>query len=183
MRLKHFLLFAITLITLSFYSFKTPALLINRTIYFDPIISNQNIILLTQAAAEWNIATNHQVKFTIKNLGLIDNEHINPNNSVIFLEVSNYYPKILESDLINKYYTLGYYDDFNMIPYIYIVPDRLVNNDLYYKTVILHELGHYLGLKHNLNKEDVGSLMYPLMDFGSTSITAKDIRQFNKIYN
>jgi predicted Zn-dependent protease len=66
------------------------------------------------------------------------------------------------------------------IPYIGIVRSRI--EDYEFKEVMMHELGHVLGLKHNLGDDGTGTLMYPDVNLGSDTITDTDLKNFCKLY-
>lgn len=45
--------------------------------------------------------------------------------------------------------------------------------------VIAHELGHAMGLQHDV----AGTLMYPYSDLGSKTVTAQDAKQWHKLHD
>jgi len=61
---------------------------------------------------------------------------------------------------------------------IVIVPDRM-DDELEYRSTVMHELGHALGLDH---RNSIFTLMYPSSDFGAYTITYEDLSQFCEIY-
>ena len=76
---------------------------------------------------------------------------------------------------------LGLFDKKSIIPCIILVSNRILEND--YKAVVLHELGHSLGLEHNEGINGIDTLMYPSIDLGSNHITFRDGQQFCKLYH
>lgn len=74
---------------------------------------------------------------------------------------------------------LGFYDQSSpVVPTIWIVQDRIEFEEEYL-AIVMHELGHSLGLEHTTHEE---TLMYPMIDGSIMCITQYDLKGFCKIY-
>jgi hypothetical protein len=152
---------------------------VHTTIYVDRNFNDVEQEYIIEAAMEWTQATNHVAEFDV--VQLPTREKIDVEHALIMIKVSADYPDIMIMDNIKKTTTLGYYDGKNALPYIALVSDRL--DGFNYKEVVLHELGHSLGLEHVDGEEGMLTLMYPYVDLGSDVITDKDLEQFCKLYH
>ena len=186
--MRHFLVtIGLTLILLiGLFNFAAPILThdskhynaVHKTLYVDRYLSADSFDAIVLASIEWHEATHGIVTFDVKRL---PQRNIDPDNSIIILDVTEDNPKIIELDSANDNSTLGYYDDSNRIESILLIVSRIDPED--FKGVVLHELGHALGLKHQTGAEGIGSLMYPSIDIGATSITPADLHQFCTLYD
>lgn len=153
---------------------------VHKTLFLDRYLSEDEINFITYSALEWSESTQHIVEFDIVTLPN-ENAHIT-DNDIVIMSVSPDHPIIMFLDSNNKNYsTLGYYDDHMPIPVIYLVTDRITDQE--YSTVVLHELGHALGLEHNEDINGIGTLMYPNISLGADHITLYDLRNFCKLYH
>lgn len=151
---------------------------VHKIIYLDrnfDDIEQEHIIM---AALQWSEATNHIVEYDV--VQLPSREKIDVTRALFFVKVSADYPDVVIMDNIKKTTTLGYFQDRGPLPYISLIQDRL--NEDNYEAVVLHELGHSLGLEHLEGPEGWNTLMYPYVDLGSDHITEKDLVQFCKLY-
>ncbi len=152
---------------------------VHKTLYVDRSFNNTEIELIVEASWEWAIATDQRVIYDIV---VLPTEHIPVQNSIILNKINEDNIMIVLLDHDNKNITLGYYDDRMGIPYIGIVLGR-IRTYKEFKTVILHELGHSLGLPHNESDEGMHTLMYPLVNFESDYITKIDADNYCKIHH
>lgn len=150
----------------------------HHTLYVDTSFSDEEKQLITIAAITWSQRTHHMITFDVVMLPTIDD--LDRNDGILIGKLSNYNSDILELDTQNNGTTLGYYTHHGYMPSIYLVASRIDAED--YETVVLHELGHSLGLKHNSNPNDYGTLMYPSVEMSSDYITDTDIINLCKIY-
>ncbi len=189
-KLTNYLSFLSTLIILFFFYFtlsdyypskfpKERPNHIHTTIYLDRNFNEVEQEYIMRAALEWAEATNHIAEFDVVQLPTRDK--IDIQHALIMVKVSADYPDIILMDNIKKTTTLGYFDPKSPLPYISLVQDRL--DDSNYKAVVLHELGHALGLEHIEGEEGILTLMYPYVDLGADHITKKDLEQFCKLYH
>lgn len=166
----------------------TYTLPVHRTLYLGKDIYDEEMLHILEAAIEWNEATDGQVTFDIKRL---PSRHISPLDGVIILNVTSDYPYIILLDNTNHMTTLGYYEGNAPLRHIALVDERIAEKDA--TAVILHELGHHLGLQHP-NSQDpddpielqllgAGSLMFSSIDLGSNHITTLDLKQFCRLYH
>jgi hypothetical protein len=157
---------------------------VHKTLYIDRNVQNDELLHIVEAAVEWNEATDGQVIFDIKRMPRPD---ILPTNSVIFFNVSPDFPDIIILDNARKkpMATLAYFNGGSFLPYIAVVDERISESD--YTGVMMHELGHYLGLQHPYDEDHpeigVGSLMHSTIDEGSNHVTVEDMKQFCKLYH
>lgn len=162
----------------------THTLPIHKTLYIERNVYNDELFHIIDAAIEWNQATDGQVVFDIKRMPRM---HISPSDSVIFFNVTPDYPDIIILDNSRKrnLSTLGYFNGDRVLPYIALVDERISDDD--YTGVVLHELGHFLGLEHPDSDEHpeigIGTLMYSNVDAGSLHITQGDLKQFCELYH
>lgn len=157
---------------------------VHKTLYLERTISDEQLFHLLEAAIEWNTVTDGQVVFNIKRL---PRPTIDQKDSLVVFNVTPDYPDIIILDNARKkpLSTLAYFSGERMLPYIAIVDTRISEKD--YTGVMLHELGHYLGLQHP-DTEDapeigMGSLMYSNIDSGSQHVTTEDLQQFCELYH
>lgn len=151
---------------------------IHKTLYLERGIYDEEMFHIIAAAIEWNEVTDGQVIFDVKRL---PQRNIDMSNSIIFIDVNPDYPEIILLDAINNNTTLGYFDSGNGFPFILLVDERI--SDGIYNAVIMHELGHALGLEHIKGSEGIGTLMYPITDVSANHITKTDLYYFCKLYN
>lgn len=153
---------------------------VHKTLYLERGIYDEQMYHILNAAMEWNRVTNGQVVFDIKRL---PEPNLKVENSIIVFNVTPDYPDIIILDSIKNYSTLGYFNNRGL-DYIALVDERI--SSPIYDAVVMHELGHALGLEHpDLNdpKVGIGTLMYSVVDVGSNHITDEDLKQFCTIYH
>lgn len=151
---------------------------VHKTLYLERSIDSNEFGYILQAAIEWRQVTNDAVTFDIKRLPC----KISPvKDAIIIINVTPDYPEIILLDKFKRYSTLGFYNSDVGISYIALVKSRL--DDDSFTQVVLHELGHSLGLDHIKGEKGVGTLMYPTINEGSLHITKTDLFYFCKLYN
>jgi predicted Zn-dependent protease len=105
-------------------------------------------------------------------------------DAIVIFNVTPDFPDIIILDSIKNYSTLGYYNSRGL-DYIALVDARI--SEANYNAVVMHELGHALGLEHpDLDDHPeigIGTLMYSMIDAGSNHITKDDLKQFCKLYH
>jgi hypothetical protein len=143
----------------------------------DRNFSEEEFGIITGAALEWHLATSGLVTYDVVRMpygGAIDMR-----NSIIFINITPDFPEVIAQDTYSQAgNNVGFYDVKYMVPYIGLIPSRIDDKD--YKAIVLHELGHSLGLEHN--EDEPGTLMYPSIDVGADYITDIDLQHFCKIY-
>lgn len=158
------------------------------TLYLDRHFEDYEVDAIVQAAWEWTVATDHRIEYDI--VKLPTKEQMRRNNVVFIYKRSPDDPVIILRDLVEHNKTLGLYEGGHL-PSISIIADRL-DMDIY-KEIVLHELGHSLGIKHLESESDMDALMYPyasialpdgtIIPTGSDHITYKDLVAFCKLYH
>lgn len=151
---------------------------IHKTLYVDRNLSEDELCIIVGAAWEWHTATNGIVTYDVVRMPA---KSIDIHNSIIIVIVSADFPEMIALDSASEDRThLAYYHERGAVPYIALVPYRIADHD--YKPVLMHELGHSLGLQHNEGIDGIGTLMYPNVDASASVITDTDLKNFCKIY-
>jgi Matrixin len=156
----------------------TSSLPIHRTLYLERGIFEDQIYHVVEAAMEWNEVTNGDVVLDVKMLPQPD---LTPSDAIIVMNVTPDYPESILLDNMNHYSTLAFYNNEVGLSYIAFIYERITDND--YNTVIMHEIGHALGLEHIKGIDGIGTLMYPNIELGSDHITMDDLKQFCQLYH
>lgn len=154
------------------------ALPVHKTLYLSRDIYDDQLLYITAAAMEWHDDTNGDVTIDIKRL---PDPRINPVDGIVVMNVTPDHPEIIILDNLNQYSTLGFYNDDTMVHYIGLVDERISPPE--YTAVIMHEVGHSLGLQHIMGIDGIGTLMCPSINLGSTHITMEDLHQFCTLYH
>jgi hypothetical protein len=151
---------------------------VHKTLYIARNIPDIEMLHILEASLEWRATTNGEISFDLERMPAAD---IDPYNSVVMVNVTPDDPDVIISDNINHSNTLAVFNSRVGLDYIVIIPARLDEETL--TEVVLHELGHSLGLKHIEGIEGVGCLMYPNVDLGCSHITKTDFVYLCKLYN
>lgn len=146
------------------------------------------VMLIEDAAMQWEQATNHIVTFNIYfNFDMKDYDKLKYSpDTLVITRLSKHDSLVLKLDNDTNHGTsshiIGYcYKDADQhypIATLIIVWDRMTG-DTYFKGTVMHEMGHALGMKH-IDVEN--TLMYPYMDKASRTITDTDLVSFCNIY-
>ncbi len=148
---------------------------VHKTLYLDRAFSQDEVELIVEATYEWKTATEGRVVYDVVTLPV--HQKIDVTQAIIVIKVNPDFPKVMLLDFMNKNTTLGYWEDNEgPLPYIAMV-DRYYT-DTNFKAVMLHEMGHSLGLRHNEGETGIGTLMYPTIDEGSDAITPFDVSKY-----
>jgi hypothetical protein len=153
---------------------------VHKNLYVDRHCSDKQFELIKEAAHDWSVATHNIATFTVAKMPTA--VIVDPQETIIINLVSEDSPDILALDLSNpKSQFLGLYNNRGFISEIELVGNRLEIDD--FKGIVLHEMGHSLGLKHNEAPEGMFTLMFSTANFGSDTITPTDVHNFCKIYH
>lgn len=173
------LLFGINILAAPAFDRPAPKHLpVHKTLYVDRNLSEDQLDMVVSAAWEWHAATNGGVILDVMRMPTTTLQ----NDAVIVVVLSPDFPNIVYLDTADPNgIHLGYFYGTSGIPYIGIVPSRISEKD--FKTVLLHEMGHALGLRHNEGIEGIGTLMYRDISIGADYVTDKDLKSFCKLYH
>lgn len=155
---------------------------IHRTIYIDRRFNIDEALLIQKAAERWTKATRHiaELDAVVMPAEISDQEH---SHSIIILDVTPDFPPVIEVDRLNQQSTCGLYNAQEMAyPTVLVVKERIENSKIF-EEVIMHEIGHALGLHHLNGDENILTLMYPAITVMSNGITIKDLIMFCDIYH
>lgn len=148
---------------------------IHKILYVDRKATDDQFAIIVGAAFQWQLATSSLVSYDVIRLPA---QNIDINKSIVIVMISPDFPNIITLDADGNNH-LGYFERGN-VDYIALVPDRIQNESL--KTIVMHELGHSLYLKHSDIIDGIGTLMYPNIELGSNKITDTDLAAFCHIY-
>lgn len=156
---------------------------IHKTLFLDPKFSSAEKEDIILAAIEWSNATNHIVSLDVVSIPAPDD--LMDQTSILVIRSEYYDPDIIIKDATSKALTLGLHFETDGLEVIKLVPERIANkaSQFAFKTVVLHEIGHSLGLDHNEGLAGIGTLMSPFIDNDADHITHKDLVNFCKLYH
>lgn len=156
---------------------------VHKTLYVDRYLDDDAFEQISYAAIRWSIATNHIIDYDVVRMPIYDHKEIaNPEDSIVIILVSPENPDIIQSDTENQDSTLAVYKDrCTSLPVIELVIERIYDPQTL-QAVLMHEMGHSVGLKHNEGVDGIGTLMYPNITEGADIITQTDRENFCKLY-
>jgi hypothetical protein len=148
----------------------------DKILYIEESFSESEIASIKFAAASWISSTNHVVKLQVIQFPFKERSF---NKAIIISRIKS---KDIEKEFnFSKLFAenmVGFYWDRDLVPRIYIVYD-LISNPQEYSAVVMHELGHSMGLNHD---NENNTLMNAEVTNASLIITNKDIQQFCSLY-
>lgn len=152
---------------------------VHKKVYVSSDFDQHELSLIKQAAEEWKVETHGLATFEV-NYGFDSEVYesiIGKSDSMVVTKSGVNEPLVIALDIIVRRNILGYFITYFKVQTILLVPDRMIDDD-YYRAVIIHEMGHSIGLSH-LNKEE--TIMHDSMD-ETYHLTKTDIRWFCRAY-
>lgn len=131
----------------------------------DPAFTLEERILILEAQQDLEFFCNGLVKLDIRFELDINDKDVIRENCVLF-RVASTHPNIVASDERIKATTLGLCDYMNNnTRRLYLVSERLTNLTTF-RTTVIHELGHFIGLDHTkspsiMHRSNYSNVLYP----------------------
>jgi len=154
---------------------------IHRSVYIDSEFNDDDQELIEQAIDEWDYSTNHMVDYEfVGKIDLKDYYSLNENDIFIYkTDHQDLFIKNLDDGRKDGLITIGYCRIYKQkATKLYIVYDKIYTySDL--KAVVIHELGHSIGLLHT---NDENSVMYYNEGKATGYITNVDLVNFCNLY-
>lgn len=153
---------------------------VHKTIYVADVFDQDDVVLIQEAAQEWERETHGLAKIDIRygfDMSLFESlNHQDDSIVMVRADVDDEIVHILDERINTT--ILGYFLTEFGTQIILVVPDRMLGRE-YYRGVIMHEMGHSLGLSH-LNVDD--TIMVDTMDRSSYHLSKRDIEWFCRAY-
>lgn len=141
-----------------------------RHVYIDPSFSSNTRNQIEDGLKEWNIVLNGYEKFVVAKGDLPAYENMSPFDFVIVNITAKEAEEMLMPDGV-----LGWVDDLGD-PVIHLIEYRMVDQNI--KILLMHELGHSLGLPHLQVR---GTLMFPYYA-NAPCATETDVRMLATVH-
>lgn len=148
----------------------------HKVLLLDNSLSEYEKDLVIEAALHWQQKTKNIISFDFKRIEESKDILYAKENSIVISSLTydqNYY-NIKKSKHLLAFFTVK-----TKVPSIMLIPERMMDEDDY-RSVIIHELGHSIGLEHN-NVDT--SIMYAFQtELSPAYLTKDDIIHFCKSY-
>ena len=158
-----------------------------RTVFIDQDFTSAQMEDIQRSLQEWENATHNVIHFDIipsfnHNFDAVLALH---QKSLIILNYPSDTPLIRHEDQAVQeefndptLWINAYYDGDQPTPTIYVISERILGREAFI-SVVEHEIGHSLGLEHNMKE---GTLMYPIQGKSAHHITSDDIKEYCKLH-
>lgn len=152
-----------------------------KRIYVDGTLTLDEIVCIREASNHWVHRTKGLVRM---NVVYVDHDKKNfpektTYNDIVIRKLNSDSAFVLLTEKIEKIAVYAFYEQKNLYSEINLVTDRYLTNKIC-TSVVMHELGHSLGLSH---AKTSNALMSEGFDKMSEDISDVDIIEFCKIYN
>ncbi len=150
-----------------------------RELYVDSDFSESEIEIIKKSIYEWESTTRGMVKinlllnYKIKDKILFENENKN-----LLIKVNSLHPLIVSNDLKQNVVTLGFTKKYGNNFFVGIVYDRFMFSSQYHASII-HEIGHFLDLKHT---DLYPAIMSNIRNKHVKCLTENDMIEFCNLY-
>ena len=153
---------------------------VHKTVYVNNSFDDDDFVLIQEAAKEWETETHGLATINVvKGYDDYLYKHIaHDQSSLVMMRAGIWNPLVTLLDTELKAPVLGYFFGNEDTQSILLVPGRMKGND-YYRSVIVHEMGHAFALSH-IDAEN--TVMTAYMSDDSFHLTKMDIDWFCRVY-
>lgn len=154
--------------------------LVEKRLYIDDTFDASDVRCIESSADEWNRRTKGLASITV--VPLTSEKSVVPKDTtvddIVMTRVTSDSAIVFFIERLTGSLLYGYYQPQGDHSEITMVHDRY-KSEFVCRMVLMHELGHALGIHHNT---DPASLMYGGDDVMPTGITHRDLTDFCRIY-
>lgn len=154
--------------------------MVHKRLYVDDMLDKKDVSCVYTAARRWRESTGGLADINI--VSVLDGSTKFPLvTSVDDVVVRKYTSQSIVVSIMERSYggiLYGYYDDRGHYSEISLVSDRYVN-DAQCISVMMHEIGHAMGLVHSETK---GTLMFNMVEEMAADITKSDLIEFCRVF-
>lgn len=165
------------------------------TVIIDDKFDRDERKVISNALRDWEYATDDMLEFDVINDVWRSGDRPfytprpDPETGVVYCTRDIYVSRVLSTDRRVKdieatiqgevhggFDLAGYANPGCVSKWIMLVADR-VSSEVEYRTLVIHEVGHILGMQH-IDSREKKTVMFPTLEGSATCITDTDMRQF-----